>query len=541
MKVVILTAGIGSRLNERTKYFNKALLRVSDKAVISHTIDQFSDGTEFVIALGYKGDIVKQYLQMYHPEQKFIFVDIDKYSIPGSGPGYALIKCQEHLQEPFFFVSCDTIAIPNSSDSIEDLIENNWVGCAPIDPVQSSKYCTVLTDLTNPDSNVLDFIDKPVLPMGTSDAFIGLAFIKDYKDFWQAMNSNDTLIGGEIQLSPALKKLSNLKPLFFRWWDTGSEEGLLQARKDFVDVVENLDKLDEEIYFGKDFVLKYFHNESMAKNRVVRAKTMGNSIPKILASSKNFYKYSYTEGQDLFKDSAPHKLMKMLLDFSQKELWSEEIKLNQYDSLIFKDVCKNFYFDKTLSRLDKLYEKLSTKDEQHEIHYETLPTLKYMFERMPWNSIFDGVPSKFHGDWNFSNIIVNTIHRKDPEFTFIDWRQDFGGLIEYGDRYYDFAKMYACLLWPHPSVKKQQFKIRDADNTIAPWIFIPQSLADCVKILDKWIFDNGYDLRKTKLLTAIVWLNMASLHESPLDEHLYMKGKYLLYKTLLCGNWEQRI
>ena len=533
MKVLILTAGIGSRLQERTKYFNKALLRVSDKAVISHTIDQFSKDTEFVVALGYKGDIVKQYLTMMHPEMHFIFVDIDKYSIPGSGPGYALMKCKEYLQDSFFYVSCDTIAFPSDKLNLKDLIYNNWVGHASIDLKNVEKYCTILTDLTNPESNVLDFIDKS--PLGTSDAFIGLAFIKDYQDFWKAMDTNTTLIKDEIQVSPALKSLKNLKPIKFDWWDTGSEEGLLAARNYFIDVVENLDKLDEELYFKDDFVIKYFHNESMARNRVLRAQKLGNCVPKILDSSKNFYKYEYTDGLDFFKILNPEQYMSSLLDFSQKELWKEEIKLNQYESLIFKDVCKNFYLDKTLSRLEKLYEKLNIIDKEDTIHYENIPSIKYMFERMPWDDIFNGLPSNFHGDWNFSNIIVDTLHNHNPIFTFIDWRQDFAGLIDYGDRYYDFAKMYAALWWPHPSIKTGQFNVRDSFGTIAPWIFIPDRLTRSSKILDNWLFDNRYDIRKTRLLTAIVWLNMAPLHEFPLDEHLYYSGKYLLYKTLICG------
>lgn len=530
MKVCILTAGIGSRLNERTRYFNKALLRVKDKAVISHTIDQFSDDVEIVIALGYKGDIVKQYLTIFHPEKKFTFVDVDKYSVPGSGPGYALLKCKDNLQEPFFFVSCDTIALPfDSEQKLENLTHDNWVGYSHIDAVKSGEYCTILTDLTNPNSNVLDFIDKSNL--GTSDAFIGLAFIKDYEDFWRAMEENTSLIKGEIQLSPALKKINNLKPVKFHWWDAGSEEGLLEARNHFVDAIDNLDKLDEEIYFKNNTVIKYFHNESIAKNRVIRAQTLGNSIPKILESSKNFYKYTYTKGLDLFRIDNPHLLMKNLLDFTKKELWKEEIKLNQYESLIFKDACKGFYFDKTLGRLDKLYEKLNIKDEEHVIFGENVPTIKYMFERMPWESLFSGIPCVMHGDWNFSNILYDEEYNK---FTLIDWRQEFAGLIDYGDFYYDTAKMYACLLWPHPSVKTKQFKVRDDNGNIEPWVLIPETYKESAKIMDLWLFENRYDIRKAKLLTSIVWLNMASLHESPLDESLYFNGKYLLYKTLCC-------
>jgi len=43
---------------------------------------------------------------------------------------------------------------------------------------------------------------------------------------------------------------------------------------------------------------------------------------------------------------------------------------------------------------------------------------------------------------------------------------------------------------------------------------------------------NGYDLKKVEVLTSIIWINMAPLHEYPFNNFLFNFGKYNLYKNL---------
>ena len=524
-KVVILTAGKGSRLGNRTTYFNKATLRIENKAVISHTIDQFPIETEFIIALGYKGDVVKQYLQIYHSDRKFTFVDVDKYSEPGSGPGHAMLKCKEHLQCPFYFISCDSIIDWEDVKKVNKY-DISWAAYSKIDEKDTEKYCTIRT---LGDHHIEWIFDKS--KRGSNKAFVGIAFLKDYVDFWNRLEGEVPTSNEEIQVAPTILKTKNIIAVETKWWDTGNEEGLQKAREHFKGI-QNLDKVDEEIYINEEsgFVVKYFHNENMVKCRVERAKKLGDTIPKILSCSKNFYKYEYVKGQDLFKIDNQHEIMKDLLNYTQKNLWTD-VKLKNYDELIFNDICKNFYHDKTMSRLNKVHEQLSISDTEHIINNREVPSLKYMFERINWKDMCSGVPSNIHGDWNFSNIVLT------PEkiFKFLDWRQDFGGLLDYGDRYYDFAKMYACLLWPHNSVKNNQYSINIEDDF---WIHIPDTLLKCSNILTKWLFDNGYDVRKANILTSIVWLNMSPLHEFPLNKHLYFYGKLHLYESLIGKKYE---
>jgi len=70
-RVVIPTAGIGSRLKKLTKYLNKSLVSVANRPILSHLIDQFPKTCEFVIALGHKGELVKEFLELAYPERIF--------------------------------------------------------------------------------------------------------------------------------------------------------------------------------------------------------------------------------------------------------------------------------------------------------------------------------------------------------------------------------------------------------------------------------------------------------------------------------------
>lgn len=535
-KICILTAGIGSRLGERTTYFNKALLRVGNKAAISHTIDAFPNKAEFVIALGYKGDIVKQYLQMAHPQKKFTFIETEKYSGPGAGPGYALLKCKEQLQCPFYFVSCDSIINwqdatwgHNKTHEYVDLSTHyydsvDWVVCDTI-LGRKKDYCTVLEQ----DGVAVNFYDKS--PNGTDLAFAGVAFIHHYEKFWEVLESLKTE-DKEIRDTPAI---FYLKPRVMSsdWFDVGKEEGLLEARNYF-EGIENLDKLDEELYVLGDTVVKYFHNSSMVQNRVERIKYLAGTTPELLSHSKNFYKYRFVEGQDLFKEKEPYHYFRHLLDYTQEKLWSQTKELEGFEKTVFKDICKKFYYDKTKSRLEKLYAKTGIKEDRMVINgdwrHEIIDEL--FLSRINWDWIADGIPAKFHGDYNFSNIV-----RGRDGFKFLDWRQDFGGSIEYGDVYYDLAKMYHSFLFPHPSVKDGKFYIEKKRNKIKTFIEIPYHIEKCKDIFEDFLLENGYNLLKTKILTGIVLLNMSPLHESPIDEYLYYYAKYYLHTVLVDRAW----
>ena len=102
-KVLIASAGLGNRLKGMTKNINKALISVAHKPAISYIIEKFDVDIEIIIAVGYKADLIKDYISIAYPNRNITFVDVDKFEGEGSGLGYSIMKCEEHLQCPFIF------------------------------------------------------------------------------------------------------------------------------------------------------------------------------------------------------------------------------------------------------------------------------------------------------------------------------------------------------------------------------------------------------------------------------------------------------
>ena len=67
MKVAILAGGVGSRLSEETELKPKPMVEIGGKPILWHIMMHYSHYgfKDFVIALGYKGDVIKKYMLDY--------------------------------------------------------------------------------------------------------------------------------------------------------------------------------------------------------------------------------------------------------------------------------------------------------------------------------------------------------------------------------------------------------------------------------------------------------------------------------------------
>ena len=65
MKVVILAGGSGTRLSEYTKSIPKPMVKIGDKPILVHIMKLYAKYgfKEFIIAVGYKGNLIKKYFK----------------------------------------------------------------------------------------------------------------------------------------------------------------------------------------------------------------------------------------------------------------------------------------------------------------------------------------------------------------------------------------------------------------------------------------------------------------------------------------------
>jgi len=78
MKVVILAGGFGTRLSEYTKLIPKPMVEVGGKPILWHIMNHYAryGYKEFVIALGYKGEVIKNYFLQYYTLNNNFTIDL---------------------------------------------------------------------------------------------------------------------------------------------------------------------------------------------------------------------------------------------------------------------------------------------------------------------------------------------------------------------------------------------------------------------------------------------------------------------------------
>ncbi len=78
MKVVILAGGFGTRLSEETVNIPKPMVEIGGKPILWHIMKIYSHYglNDFVICLGYKGYIIKEYFANYHRHHTDFQIDL---------------------------------------------------------------------------------------------------------------------------------------------------------------------------------------------------------------------------------------------------------------------------------------------------------------------------------------------------------------------------------------------------------------------------------------------------------------------------------
>src|SRR5450755_4095168 len=126
MKAVILAGGLGTRISEETQVRPKPMIEIGGKPILWHILKIYSqsDIREFIICLGYKGYIIKEFFANYflhtadvtfHMAENRMEVhgsNTEPWSVTlvntgdGSGTGGRMLAVRQYLrEEPEFCLS----------------------------------------------------------------------------------------------------------------------------------------------------------------------------------------------------------------------------------------------------------------------------------------------------------------------------------------------------------------------------------------------------------------------------------------------------
>ena len=512
--VLITTSGIGKRLDNLTKYTNKSLVKVGDKYAICHIIEQYNPDTEFIITIGYFGKYVKDFLIIAYPTYNFTFVEVDNYAGRGSSLGYSLLKAKAYLNRPFIFHCCDAIIT-------SPLIFNKDKNILFVSNIQEgAQYTTIniedtsVIKINNKGASYFDYV------------YTGISYIYMFQEFWKFLTE-------VYNINPNLSELSDVHSLQLMllnginfeynildsWFDTGNKESYKIVCEYFKPIYNILEKDYESICFFEDKVIKFINDPEINKKRIQRGNNLYPIAPKILTYSDNFISMEKIKGPLLAKYYI-HGEIKNLLKWATHNLWINE-DINK--SYIIN--CKTFYITKTLKRIQTLD---ILNNEYNIINGLYTDSAINMINKLNSTLLTTDTFTAFHGDFILDNII-----KVDDGYKLLDWRHEFDNQLIYGDKYYDLAKLRHNIIFNHDNITNDLYFVKYESREVIVDIKCNYNLIKQLDDYDNFINENKYDLRKIKILTAIIWLNMAPLYEGKLKEFLFYFGKYNLHLLLL--------
>lgn len=508
--VCILTAGLGSRMGPFSTITNKALLPYKNKALLTHIIEKFGDDKEYVIAVGYKKQQVIDYVNIAHPNLKVSFVEIEGYDSPTAGPAQSLYSCKNYLNNRFYFVSCDTLF-----DDFEIFTnsDKNWIGVAPRPSDQSYKYCNVKIE----NDKVIEIKDKQYCD-DSYQSFIGLMHIKDVGMFFNNLFEG---IRTKTEISQAFKNNLNLYAYNCSWKDFGTYE----LYKNEISKVEKFDfcKTDEFFYSVGEKIIKFHKDESVSYDKYVRTLFNRKVFPVDFNHINNFHYYTKVNGNTLY-EKIDENIFSNFLNWLKTDVWFDVKETN------FEQKCYDFYYKKTIDRVEKFYEKYDTFADYETVNNKKVLPLQTCIKKIDWDYVCQGVPSFIHGDLQFDNVLCG------DEYTLLDWRQKFSTSY-FGDRYYDLGKMYGGMLLNYNRIKNGELKYDlNSDHNLLVHNENLKQKDVYFEIFSNFVNENDYEMKKIELLAPIIFINMSPLHSAPFDKILYGLAQY--YFTLYFEKYE---
>lgn len=141
MKVVIFCGGLGSRLREHSETIPKPLVEIGPRPIIWHLMRYYAffGHTEFILCLGYKGEMVKNYFLNYddcrsndfsingsNGKIEILNKDIDDWKISFVDTGMHS-NLGQRLKAVEKYVAGDEMFLANYSDGLSDLPLNDHI------------------------------------------------------------------------------------------------------------------------------------------------------------------------------------------------------------------------------------------------------------------------------------------------------------------------------------------------------------------------------------------------------------------------------
>ena len=241
MKVVILAGGFGTRISEYTDLIPKPMIRINDEPIITHIMSIYSKYgfKEFIIALGYKSEIIKDYFLNYknfnsdleinlkegktkflktsNNDWKVTLVDTGKSSMTGG----RILRLKKYLNnERFMMTYGDGVSDINISELIKFHKKKGKIAT-----ITAVRPVARFGELQIKEENVINFSEKPQ----TQKGWISGGFFVFEPEIFKYLKDDSTVLEKEplVKLSYENKLAAFQHDGFWHCMDTKRDKDIL--------------------------------------------------------------------------------------------------------------------------------------------------------------------------------------------------------------------------------------------------------------------------------------------------------------------------
>ena len=232
MKVIILSGGLGTRISEYTKTIPKPLIKIGKYPILIHIMKHYLDYkfNEFIIATGYKKNLIKRYFKNFEKEEKPFDFKINnnrcKITIVDTGSrtmtGGRIKRLQKFFKkdEKFMFTYGDGVSNVNLTKLKKfHLKQKKIVTVTAVHPPARFGEIIIKKNL------VTSFKEKPQIKTGWIN---GGFFVANYNFFKFLKNDKEILEKKPLEKLSRLRKLSVFRHNgFWKCMDTVRDRDVL--------------------------------------------------------------------------------------------------------------------------------------------------------------------------------------------------------------------------------------------------------------------------------------------------------------------------
>ena len=202
MKVIILAGGFGTRLSEYTNTIPKPMIQVGNKPILHHIMQFYANfgHTDFYVALGYKGEVIKKYFSNIDSDWNINLIDTGANSMTGG----RVKRLQKFIGKETFMLTY--------GDGLSDININNLISFhknhGKMVTISAVRPPARFGALKLKDSEVISFKEKSQL----TESWINGGFFVMEPDFFEMLSSDETVLEKE----PLEKAASTKELIAFR-------------------------------------------------------------------------------------------------------------------------------------------------------------------------------------------------------------------------------------------------------------------------------------------------------------------------------------